>query len=499
MSRPALIENTSNITTLPIQDHLAQCSQTLIECPNRCTAYVPRKQLEDHLQLCPKSLPSSKVLLHYQNHQFQSTSPSSTHSHEATNALFDRLQLLEHDLNRVREALHEESRQRHKLIVDVGTLRRRHAVDDGWTEQVGDVLTALKRCLGEESQTRCDEIQQLRIDIDRLSASYSETTVWREQMHAQLQQLEADMLPVEDGASGKGAWRTYIDVLLNDQRSMAMRMYKLENELSLVAQRGNDAAMMAATNEVLITEKCAQVDEIVAVRQAEHRASKRISVHDTVGRMATVDFELKSLKHICTAAEDKCDRLERVVCEVRKMASATQQQLSERLEHERLQRQMVAIENVHGHLIWRIDGFAAKMQSARDDDVTTLHSPSFCNRQYGYTLRLDVHLNGLGTWRGRHVLACLTVVPGGDWDTLLAWPCKLRADIRLRDQPADVRAANDVRKTITAKGTADVYEQAQYIFITHKSLRRGSYVRDDTIFFEVRVHQERTEDQTNDG
>lgn len=51
--------------------------------------------------------------------------------------------------------------------------------------------------------------------------------------------------------------------------------------------------------------------------------------------------------------------------------------------------------------------------------------------------QLDVHLNGIGTWRGRNILACLTVVPG-EYDPLLAWPCKLKADIILRDQPDDL-------------------------------------------------------------
>lgn len=50
---------------------------------------------------------------------------------------------------------------------------------------------------------------------------------------------------------------------------------------------------------------------------------------------------------------------------------------------------------------------------------------------------MDVNLNGIGTWKGRNVIACITVVPG-DWDPLLHWPCKLKADIVLRDQPENI-------------------------------------------------------------
>lgn len=50
--------------------------------------------------------------------------------------------------------------------------------------------------------------------------------------------------------------------------------------------------------------------------------------------------------------------------------------------------------------------------------------------------QLDVLLNGLGTWKGRNMLACLNVVKG-EWDALLQWPSKLRADIILRNQSDD--------------------------------------------------------------
>lgn len=117
----------------------------------------------------------------------------------------------------------------------------------------------------------------------------------------------------------------------------------------------------------------------------------------------------------------------------------------------------MAICNMKGHLIWRIDNYSARLQQARENEVI-LKSPIFCNWQYGYTLRvsrlpsaiswcsiprsiqsfqLDVSLNGFGTWKGRNVLACLTVV-AGEWDTLLVWPCKLEADIILRDQPSNL-------------------------------------------------------------
>jgi hypothetical protein len=55
-----------------------------------------------------------------------------------------------------------------------------------------------------------------------------------------------------------------------------------------------------------------------------------------------------------------------------------------------------------------------------------------------YKLQLDVFLNGIGTWKNRNIIACLTVC-SGEYDTLLPWPCTLKADIVLKDQPNDIR------------------------------------------------------------
>lgn len=56
--------------------------------------------------------------------------------------------------------------------------------------------------------------------------------------------------------------------------------------------------------------------------------------------------------------------------------------------------------------------------------------------EFSRFFQLDVLLNGLGTWKGRNMLACLNVVKG-EWDALLQWPCRLRADIILRNQSDD--------------------------------------------------------------
>lgn len=104
-------------------------------------------------------------------------------------------------------------------------------------------------------------------------------------------------------------------------------------------------------------------------------------------RTATLDFEVKSMKHIVTETEDKCDKLEKIVVEVRKLSHQTRQLLGDLEVHLTNQRIMMEIHNTRGHLIWRIHDYAVKLKDGKENNVT-LKSPMFCNKQYGYTLRV---------------------------------------------------------------------------------------------------------------
>ncbi|EDW25686.1 GL22390, partial [Drosophila persimilis] len=99
-----------------------------------------------------------------------------------------------------------------------------------------------------------------------------------------------------------------------------------------------------------------------------------------------------------------------------------------------------------GHLIFRIKDYSKKLDEAKQYD-TILHSAMFSNKAFGYALRLDIYLNGKGTWKGRNLIACLNVL-SGEYDPLLAWPCRLLAEVVIRDQCSNLVEAQDYMKTI---------------------------------------------------
>lgn len=104
-----------------------------------------------------------------------------------------------------------------------------------------------------------------------------------------------------------------------------------------------------------------------------------------------------------------------------------------------------------------------------------------------YVLQLDIYLNGKGTWKGRNLIACLNVL-SGEYDPLLNWPCRLQAEIIIRDQCTVTQDAQDYVKSIYVRKKSDDYIQTnQYFHIPHKVITSRNYLRNDSLFVEVRV------------
>lgn len=188
-------------------------------------------------------------------------------------------------------------------------------------------------------------------------------------------------------------------------------------------------------------------------------------------RHIKTDYNLKTVMNTVQETEDKTEKLEKQVEMYKELIYETKQGLADLEEHLKVQRQFNMITNIRGHLIWKINHYEKKLNDSKESDVP-LKSPLFSNKHYGYALRLDVHLNGIGTWKNRNLIACLTVV-NGDFDTLLPWPCKLKADIILRDQPEDLSEATDITKLVITKKRNDKLEyQNQFIHIPHQIINR---------------------------
>lgn len=85
------------------------------------------------------------------------------------------------------------------------------------------------------------------------------------------------------------------------------------------------------------------------------------------------------------------------------------------------------------------------------------------------------------------MIACLNVI-AGEYDPLLQWPCRLQAEVIIRDQTLNQTEPDDYVKTVLVRKKSDDYIQTkQFFHIPHTILTQRSYVKNDSIFVEVRI------------
>ncbi|XP_021694985.1 TNF receptor-associated factor 4 [Aedes aegypti] len=214
----------------------------------------------------------------------------------------------------------------------------------------------------------------------------------------------------------------------------------------------------------------------------------RLVVQEQLDKQAKLDYELKGVLNTVNETEDVSEKIQKSLEKYRRETYYTKQSLDDLQVHLQHQEKLVVIQNTEGHLIWRIDQFEKRFEESQQSEFM-LKSPLFSNRQFGYTLRMEASLNGIGTWRGRNMIVGLVVV-NGFYDNLLEWPCVLSGTITLRDQP-EVRTKPrvDYRRSIVARRKHQSNDKNQNIHIPHQVLRSEHYIRDDAIFLEVRIDQ----------
>uniref|UniRef100_A0A6P4F2J1 TNF receptor-associated factor 3 isoform X1 n=4 Tax=Drosophila rhopaloa TaxID=1041015 RepID=A0A6P4F2J1_DRORH len=418
-------------------EHLIHCGQVLEECPNGCQAFIPRIRMRSHLKECPRT-----------NLQGPNGQRMSVSMDRLDRQSDQRLLVIEQDVGTIRSVLNEEIRQRLHLITDVGNIRKQNQVVDDWTRDTDKALDDLRRLMDAEASQRAFATEQSQLDLqyccDIAQALKEQVESRLDEAQKMVNQLSADV--------------TFHQNQLNDN------ILKLEE--------------LIFENERLNREKFFQIEEFL--QQINEDIKTRLGNSDYVtSKQATLDYEVKNVKNIVCETEERCDKLDRALHQ-------TMQNLSDLETQMAMQQRIASVQNIRGHLIWRIKDYSKKLDESKQYD-TILHSAMFSNKAFSYALRLDIYLNGKGTWKGRNMIACLNVL-SGEYDPLLAWPCRLQAEIIIRDQNSNAAEAEDYIKTIFVRKKSDDFIQSnQYFHIPHKVITSRNYLRNDSMFIEVRV------------
>uniref|UniRef100_A0A1A9V0H3 MATH domain-containing protein n=1 Tax=Glossina austeni TaxID=7395 RepID=A0A1A9V0H3_GLOAU len=419
-------------------EHLIHCGQVLEQCPNTCKVFLPRLRMRAHLKECPHA-------------KYRSSS-----CENLDEMAEQRIQTLENDINTLRNVLNEEIRQRLHLITDLGNVRKQNQLQDEMSHSVQESLKHLQNRLNEENTQRCYEVEQCQQDF--------------RYCHDIVQTLKTE----------------------------------LQHEIDDLEKHINRVSLEAARHQNLLNDNILQLEDTVLAHERNNRdkfielenylqtfnddIKSKLHVNaDYNAKYATLGLEIKSMKHIVCETEERCDKLEALFTEIDRNLHHTMQLVADMENYLSTQQRLTSIVNTRGHLIWHIKDFSKKLDESKKYD-TILHSAMFSNKPYGYALRLDIYLNGKGNWKGRNMLACLNVLPG-EYDALLTWPCRLQANILIRDQRyASQSESDDYIKLVNVRKKSDDYIQTnQFFYIPHKILTQAQYLKNDSIYVEVRI------------
>lgn len=125
----------------------------LQQCPAGCLAFLQRKHIEQHLRECPRKVG------HIDGENLSSNNNSPI--------------FLEQNIGALRSALHEEIRQRHRLIGDIGELRRQNQHFDNWIEQIDTVHRNLTKSLSDEKSNRISDTDRIQKNLEQLEYQYT--------------------------------------------------------------------------------------------------------------------------------------------------------------------------------------------------------------------------------------------------------------------------------------------------------------------------------------
>ncbi|XP_076668028.1 TNF receptor-associated factor 5-like [Andrena cerasifolii] len=442
-----------------LPDHMKHCGSVLEECTFKCGVYVPRKNMEEHRRACERN--SSK-----RNSQIKEVQDSLWRD-----KVFSTLTLL-------RSAINNEEMERRSLQDRLAQCLRLL-----YSQQ--DSIDALRSQVTEtaEDRRRYDALLSQRLDDMEFTCDSMKqrTSLYFQEISEQLNHLTVELTEEQNKHDEVlGNWcielkdlKAFLAQESVHVTGMWQEQQQLIHDLKLELEMRCKSSKESMTQQKELTERVNAIEE-------------EIKKHSAI--VADQGSNIKGLKF---QTKENLKYLEELVQE------SSRSNMSEFVECQ-CERECFDRFPTNGRLLWRIDRYKEKMTDAKENGCS-IYSPRFFNKEYGYTLRMEVYLNGIGQWKDRHVIGCLRV-EHGKWDPLLDWPCILKATVTLRNQE---NPANDVKKLVKAVGHDKTNpenvdkESGIYMFIPHTTLTRYSgYVMNDALFLDIQVRDIKTSAST---
>ncbi|XP_050075026.1 TNF receptor-associated factor 3 [Anopheles maculipalpis] len=463
-----------------VEEHLRTCRKQKTVCPNGCGTIVVLKYLQLHQNTCPASYG-----VQMENEEEQAANvPATVSDTDAENELQrdeaqtvgDVLESLENELKCLKLIVSDHANDKLYVHTNLARLKQFYDVSQKWTTKVYDSIVSLNKLCYQEKIQRTLEltaVQQKLLSIEMWNLDIaSRFDRAEEKMFFLIQRdttentdgarSDADASPdVQNPSPGEA------DTTTEDAAPSTVGISKGEEPASDPLEDGPAAMVSQAVSNSKL------VQEMIEEFKAQYGKIK-VEVKDTQAQM----FEY----------EERIQLLEKLVERYRRETYHTKQRSDELQQNLLLANARNNLASENGRVIWRIDNFAQKLKESSELE-TMIKGPIFTNQPYGYMLQMEASPYGIGTWRGRNLIAGLTIVPG-PYDSLLEWPCRLTATLILRDQTSKRAEAKNVCKPIVAKAKGQRDPNQHYVYISHDILFSNNYLNNDSIFLELIIASE---------
>ena len=157
-----------------------------------------------------------------------------------------------------------------------------------------------------------------------------------------------------------------------------------------------------------------------------------------------------------------------------------------------LRLQLLENTRYNGHLIWKIDDFHSRRQRTLTGEISTFHSAPCLTSDYGYKFCLRIYLNGDGAGENTH-LSLFLVIMKSDYDSTLEWPFQRTVTLTLINQQ---NRKKDIIKDIIPNKDSESFHKPKRdynnasglpMFVSIEKLEADGFLKDDCIFFDVKV------------
>ncbi|KAF2902847.1 hypothetical protein ILUMI_03341 [Ignelater luminosus] len=471
--------------------HVSSCGSVLEPCINKCGLYVPRNMKSRHLKECKNRISKSMTKLSFDDSYDTKVLEQPLHNPGSTSSL---------------GRFKNKPNYSQSSSLDFTQLSSKYQHLDHICKQLSQAVYALKNKHQEGLQAQQHHQMQTKMQLEKIHYQNQILAEWKRNIEMQTENLKLEMRAYQK-------FQNESEIRLASVKSTQSITEKMAVDLNLLKGQFHEEQLKNREGMNDLQEKLnefkdyfAQENAVVGALWNDHKTNinKLLQEISTINKaldehkakQSSINFDVRTANQISAETSDKLEIQERTLGDVIKELAQFKIDLRS-LEESSLNKS----DQIAGHLLWKITDFALKMDMAKEND-TVLKSPVFYTHDYGYKVRLQIYLNGIKKWKGRHMIACIHVLKG-EYDLLLKWPCFIEGTMVLRDL-YNYTNPTDFSKYISAKRHSGDEENeepqessAQYIFIPHTTLTKQNFIKEDTLFLDLRINSvNRLRDET---